>query len=68
VPVVGGLFLRRARAAEALAAIAAGVGTLLVATYTGEGRGYGLLNPEMLGLLASATAYMATMMARRSMS
>ena len=66
VPVVGGLFLPRARAAEALAAISAGVGTLLVATYTGEGRGYGLLNPEMLGLLASATAYMATMMARRS--
>ena len=65
MPVAGGLFLRRAGAAEALASIAAGIATLLLATYTGDGRGYGLLNPEMLGLLASAAAYLAIMMARR---
>jgi SSS family solute:Na+ symporter len=66
VPVVGGLFLRRARAAEALASMAAGIGSLLIATYAGDGTGFGLLNPEMLGLLASAIVYVGIMLTRRS--
>jgi SSS family solute:Na+ symporter len=64
VPVLGGLFIRRAGAAEALASMAAGIGTLLFARYTGDGRGYGLLNPEMLGLLASAVGYGVVMLVR----
>jgi SSS family solute:Na+ symporter len=66
VPVIGGLFLRRARAAEALASMGAGISTLLLATYTGDGTGFGLLNPDMLGLLASAIVYVGIMMTRGS--
>jgi SSS family solute:Na+ symporter len=55
VPVIGGLAWRRAGAAEALASMAAGIATLLVTTYvTG---GFGLLNPNLLGLAASALAF-----------
>lgn len=55
VPVIGGLVSRRAGAPEALASMAAGIVTLLVATYiTG---GFGVLNPELLGLGASALAF-----------
>jgi solute:Na+ symporter, SSS family len=61
VPVVGGLFTRRAGAPEALASMAAGIITLLFVTYTTGGRGYGLLNPNLLGLGASALAYVAVM-------
>ena len=63
VPVIGGLFTRRAGAPEALAAMAAGIATLLMATYT-TGGGYGLLNPDLLGLSASALAYVGVMMVR----
>ncbi len=65
VPVLGGLFVARAGAAEALASMAAGIGALLAATYIGSGRGIGPLNPEMLGLLASAAAYWTVMAVRR---
>src|SRR5690606_1299133 len=51
VPVLGGLLTRRAGTPEALAAIAAGVGTLLWATFLG-GQRLGVLNPVALGLIA----------------
>ncbi len=69
VPVIGGLVTRRAGAPEALASMAAGVGTLLFVTYSTGGRGYGLLNPNLLGLGAAALAFvvvMVAMAARRS--
>ncbi|MBA3886725.1 MAG: sodium:solute symporter family protein [Acidobacteria bacterium] len=66
VPVIGGLFTRRAGPVEALASMAAGVATLLFATYTTGGLGYGLLNPNLLGLGASALAYFGIVAARRS--
>ena len=63
VPVVGGLMSRRAGAPEALAAMAAGILTLLVTTYvTG---GFGLLNPNLLGLAASALAFVLVGMRKR---
>jgi SSS family solute:Na+ symporter len=65
VPVLGGLFVRRAGAPAALASMIAGIGVLLLATYGGGGRGVGPLNPEMLGLLASAAAYTLVMMVPR---
>jgi SSS family solute:Na+ symporter len=68
VPVVGGLFTRRAGAPEALAAIAAGIGTLLIVTFATDARGYGLLNPDLLGLLASSLAYVLVMVLRRQRS
>lgn len=55
VPVVGGLVSRKAGAPEALSAMAAGIATLLITTYvTG---GVGVLNPNLLGLGASALAF-----------
>lgn len=61
VPVIGGLYTRRAGAPEALAAMAAGIITLLFVTYTTGGRGYDLLNPNLLGLGASALAFVLVM-------
>lgn len=64
VPVVGGLMTRRAGTAEALASIAAGIGTLLVVHFiTG---GSGLLNENVLGLAAAAAAYVGVMAVRRA--
>jgi SSS family solute:Na+ symporter len=65
VPVIGGLVTRRAGPAEALASMAAGIATLLFVTYTTSGRGYGLLNPNLLGLGAAALTFVAVLAARR---
>ena len=64
VPVIGGLMTRRAGASAALASMTAGILTLLLATYTTGGRGYGLLNPNLLGLAAAALAFVAVTTAR----
>lgn len=64
VPVIGGLYTRRAGTPEALASIAAGIATLLVVTYTTGGRGFGLLNPNLLGLGAAALAFGVVMVVR----
>ena len=58
VPVVGGLYTRRANSAAALSAIAAGVSTRLALQFVNEGRGFGLLDPTLLGLLAAAAAFL----------
>jgi SSS family solute:Na+ symporter len=69
VPVIGGLYTRRAGTPEALASIAAGIGTLLAVTYTTGGRGFSdLLNPNLLGLVAAAIAFLIVMAVRRSPS
>jgi SSS family solute:Na+ symporter len=65
VPVIGGLITRRAGAAEALASIVAGVGTLLAVHFQTDGRGFGILNPNLLGLAAATAAYLGVMAARR---
>lgn len=63
VPVIGGLVSRRAGAPEALASMAAGIVTLLITTYvTG---GFGLLNPNLLGLAASALAFVLVGLRKR---
>jgi SSS family solute:Na+ symporter len=65
VPVIGGLLTRRASTMEALAAMTAGVGTLLFVTFVRGGRGIGVLNAELLGLLASASAFALIMVLRQ---
>jgi SSS family solute:Na+ symporter len=65
VPIIGDLYTRRAGTREALASIAAGTGTLLAVTVMTGGRGFGLLNPNLLGLGAAAVAFVAVMAARR---
>jgi SSS family solute:Na+ symporter len=68
VPVIGGLFVPRAGAPEALASMAAGIGTLLIVTYGTAAGGFGLLNANILGLGAAALAYFGVMLVRRKES
>jgi solute:Na+ symporter, SSS family len=64
VPVLGGLYSRRARQAEALAAIAAGVVVLLVVRFGVAGR-YPWLDPTLSGLIAAAIAFVGVMLFNR---
>jgi SSS family solute:Na+ symporter len=57
VPVVAGLYLRRAGRREGLASVLVGVPTLVVTQYLTGGRGYGVLSPALAGVLAGALAF-----------
>jgi SSS family solute:Na+ symporter len=63
VPVVGGLFARRAGSPEALAAIAAGVLTLLGIRFFLAAQ-YPWLDPTLTGIIAAAVAFFAVMAIR----
>ncbi len=65
VPVVAGLHAKGLRAAEALAGIAFGVSTLLAVHLRTGGRGYGIWNPTLVGLVASAVAFVLVYATRR---
>jgi SSS family solute:Na+ symporter len=64
VPVVAGLAGRRGGAPEALASIAAGVATLLTVHLATDGRGYGIFNPNLIGLAAAAAGFWLVYLAR----
>ncbi len=64
VPVVGGLFVPRARTRDALLSIFAGMITYLAIRYGTDRSGW--LNPNAWGLLASAAAYFVSLAAARS--
>jgi SSS family solute:Na+ symporter len=64
VPVLGGLYVRRAGQANALAAIVTGVAVLLVVRFGFAGR-YPWLDPTLSGLIAAAAAFVGTMMFKR---
>jgi SSS family solute:Na+ symporter len=64
VPVVAGLAGRRGGAPEALASIGAGTATLLVVQLATDGRGYGIFNPSLIGLIAAATGFLVVWLAR----
>jgi Na+/pantothenate symporter len=64
VPVLGGLYSRRAGQAEALGAIAAGVVTLLVVRFGFAGR-FAWLDPTLAGLVAAAVAFMLVFVVRK---
>ncbi len=57
VPVVGGLYLRRAGPREGLASVVAGVIVLVVTHYLSHGQGYGVLSPALAGVIASGVAF-----------
>ena len=61
VPVLGGLYSRRAGTTEALAGITAGVVVLLVVRFGVAGR-YPWLDPTLSGLIAAALAFFGVMM------
>jgi SSS family solute:Na+ symporter len=57
VPIVAGLYLRRPRALDALAAIAGGIVAVLAAQFVNGGKPIGLFTPAMCGLAAAAGAF-----------
>jgi solute:Na+ symporter, SSS family len=63
VPVVGGLYVRRAGAAEALASIVAGNIALLVVRFVLP-RPYAWIDPTVAGLLAAAIAFALVLLVR----
>jgi solute:Na+ symporter, SSS family len=67
VPVLGGLYSRRAGQTEALAAIAAGIVVLLVVRFGVAGR-YPSLDPTLSGLIASGVAFVGVMVFNRKAS
>jgi len=64
VPVLGGLYSRRAGRTEALGAIAAGVVTLLVVRFWLSGS-YPWLDPTLSGLCAAAIVFLSILGIRR---
>jgi SSS family solute:Na+ symporter len=64
VPIVGGLYTTRADSTAALAAIAAGVCTLLAVRFA-AGPAYPWLDPSLAGLAAAASAFITVAMVRR---
>ena len=65
VPVLGGLYSRRPGSREALAAIAAGVTTLLVVRFGVAARGP-WLDPTLAGLIAAGVAFGSVLLIRKS--
>lgn len=57
VPILAGLYVRGASAAEALSSIVAGVTTMLVVNWVTSGRGWANLTPPWLGLMAAVLAF-----------
>src|SRR6185503_18344454 len=57
VPILAGLYSRRAGTPEALTAIAAGVAAMLAVHLTTEGRGVAGLTPALVGIAAAALGF-----------
>jgi SSS family solute:Na+ symporter len=57
VPIIAGLYLRRPRALDALAAIVGGIVAAVAAQLWNGGKPIGLFTPAMCGLLAAAAAF-----------
>jgi solute:Na+ symporter, SSS family len=65
VPVIGGLYVRRAQSREAMAAVAAGVATLIVVRF-GVAGAYPWVDPALSGIIASAVAFFGALAIRRA--
>jgi SSS family solute:Na+ symporter len=65
VPIIGGLYVTRARERDALAAVMAGVTTLFVVR-TGMLGTLPWLDPTLAGVFAGAAAFAGAMMFRRT--
>jgi SSS family solute:Na+ symporter len=57
VPIVGGLFVRRAGKVEAFGSMAAGVGATLALHLATGGKGVGVVSPALAGHLAAVVAF-----------
>ncbi len=65
VPIVGGLYVKRAGTPEALASVAAGIGTLLYLRAQPWAAGSIWFNPSLAGLVAAALAFFVVAAVRR---
>ena len=63
VPVIGGLFVKRATTRDAIAAIAAGMTTFLAVQYGTDRVGW--LNPNLWGIIASAIGFAGSRLFRK---
>jgi SSS family solute:Na+ symporter len=64
VPVIAALH-SRPRGPDGVAAVAAGITTLVIVQFATDGRGYGIVTPTLAGILASAAALLAARMTAR---
>lgn len=66
VPILAGLYWRRAARVDALAALGIGVGCLLAVQAATAGQGFGgLWTPALIGLIASCAGFLVAQAARR---
>jgi SSS family solute:Na+ symporter len=64
VPVLAGIFSRRGGAPEALAAIVGGVSVLLAVHLHTGGKGYGIMSPTLVGLIAAGLGFLMVLIVR----
>jgi SSS family solute:Na+ symporter len=64
VPILAGLYIRRATTFSALVSIASGVVGMLVVQLSTGGRGYGMWTPALIGLLAAIAGFCVVLVAR----
>ena len=64
VPILAGLYARRAGTPEAVAAIVAGVATMLAVQFTTDGRGIGSVTPALAGILAASSGFAIVFLSR----
>jgi SSS family solute:Na+ symporter len=67
VPIVSGLYVRRAGTPEALASIACGVATMVSVQFATGGRGIFGLTPTLAGLMAASLGFLVVFMSRSRM-
>jgi Na+/pantothenate symporter len=64
VPILAGLYLRRAGTPEALASIACGVATLVLVQFSTGGLGIFGVTPTLAGLTAASLGFLLVFMSR----
>ena len=64
VPVVAGLYRRRGGAPEVFASIAAGIATDLTVRLATDGAGFGVVTPNLAGLIAAGAGFTCVAIAR----
>jgi SSS family solute:Na+ symporter len=64
VPILAGLYSRRAGAAEAATAIAAGVAAMVAVQFTTGGRGVAGLTPALVGIAAASLGFFIVFLSR----
>jgi SSS family solute:Na+ symporter len=65
VPIIAGLYVPRARTAEALAAIVCGVTAMVGMQFATAGRGVAGLTPALAGITAASIAFLVVLVSRR---